>query len=241
MSTKEKLLIYSPVFNDFETLPLVLDEISAEKTLSDYDVTVLVLDDGPSEYKILDYPKNVLFYRLPQNLGLGFSLKIAMRLCLSLNFDYLLRIDSDGQHPVSSISGILSKMRDSDFCLTFRENHNQGFQLSAFLKTIVKFFYSVSIKCLTKVYYKDVNSGMFALNKKACKRLLPFEFYVYPEPQLIALAHLSKLSISEYEIKQAPRLEGASSLGFFSAVKMLYYYFIFVFSLFFRRKKRLLC
>tara|TARA_A100001011_G_C14256647_1_gene820373 strand:+ start:555 stop:1280 length:726 start_codon:yes stop_codon:yes gene_type:complete len=241
MSTKKKLLIYIPVFNDFQTLPFVLDEILAEKTLSDFDVTLLVLDDGSSDYRNLDYDKAVLFYRLSQNLGLGFSLKIAMRLCLSLNFDYLLRIDADGQHPVSSISGLLSQLKDNDFCLTYRKNHNARVRLSSFLKTIVKSFYSFSIKWLTNVYYKDVNSGMFALSQKACRKLSSFEFHVYPEPQLIALAHLSKLSVSEYEIEQETRLEGVSSLGLFSALKMIYYYLIFVFSLFFRRNKGRLC
>ena len=41
---------------------------------------------------------------------------------LSFNFEYLIRLDSDGQHPAHAIGDMINALKKSDVCITYRKN-----------------------------------------------------------------------------------------------------------------------
>ncbi|NOX90520.1 MAG: glycosyltransferase family 2 protein [Calditrichaeota bacterium] len=107
MTIKYDIVI--PAFNAQKTLPVVLNEI---QKLSIKPDTVFVVDDGSKDQTGAEAQRfsNVKVMRLTKNQGKGLALRAGIQQFLKKNgTDFLLLMDADGQHPVTSIPEFLQK------------------------------------------------------------------------------------------------------------------------------------
>ena len=92
-----KTLIFIPTFNDHEHL----DEIVAALHALSPNYRSLIIDDGSSPPIEVDGFKDLaMACRIPTNVGIGVATMLAVEHACRTNYDYLVRVDGDGPHPV---------------------------------------------------------------------------------------------------------------------------------------------
>jgi len=223
-----KALIFVPTFNDTELLGEIVDGV---KRLSDR-YAVLVLDDGSHSARqpaIEDL--DCLLFRLPDNLGLGTCTHIAFDHALRHDYQAVVRIDADGQHPLERIPDLLAPLEkgDADVVVGCRINHGESAGPTALLRRLVKAYFGTVAKLMTRgAAPRDVNTGFFAMNRRAIATMNQNIFERFPEPQLFILACRENLRLTEVPIEQVEREFGTSTLNLIQAVAMLYRFNMFV-------------
>lgn len=226
----DKVLVFVPTLNDVEHLAAIIDEINE----LDGAFTVLVLDDGSAvPVRPMLNRSHCLYFRLPANFGLGVCTHIAFDHALRGNYHAIVRVDSDGQHPVEMIPALLSKLTagEADVVVASRINRNQGSGLRFVMSRIVRGFISATARLLTKGEVpSDVNSGFFAANPRAMEVLNSHQLERFPEPQMYILACRHGLRVAEVSVDQMARKHGSSTITFGHALRIVYRFSIFVLS-----------
>src|SRR5205807_20419 len=103
----KKLLVLIPAFNEEGAIGSVVDEVRAVLP----DVSVLVVDDASTDSTIeAGRRAGARILPLPHHLGLGGCVQAGYRLAYQLGYDYVIRVDGDGQHDPRYIPDILAAL-----------------------------------------------------------------------------------------------------------------------------------
>jgi glycosyltransferase involved in cell wall biosynthesis len=223
----QKTLVFIPTFNDVATLPTIIEDVLA----LDDNYVPLVIDDGSSpRLQSSTLPRGCLLFSLPGNMGLGMCTHIALDHAVRHGYGALVRVDSDGQHPVAMVPELLAQIRDgsADLVVGTRKNHSDGSGIGNLLRNLVKSYFSTIAAWITRGGVpSDVNSGFFALNHEAIVKLSLATLERFPEPQMLILAHAAGLRITEMPIFQASRQHGKTTLSFSQAARLIYRFSVF--------------
>jgi len=194
---------------------------------------ILIIDDGSNSEHINNSNENQIYLcRLESNYGLGFCTHIAIDFMIENNYDILIRVDADGQHPIEKIPSLIKPLieEESDFAVGRRINHEGDKFFS--LKKIVKKYYNFISSLMTKGRSpSDVNSGFFAINIKSANYLNEKCLERYPEPEIYIHLCRSSFFLKEIDIMQNKRITKHSTLNFIQAIRMFYRFNIFIFTL----------
>ncbi|UCE89123.1 MAG: glycosyltransferase family 2 protein [Pseudomonadota bacterium] len=230
--SRQKILVFIPTYNDFGVLNAIIDDVS--DTLP--DARVLVVDDGSHRQARIDRP--VLYVRLPFNLGLGASTHIAMDYALDNDYDILLRVDADGQHPVSEAARLVDSLQEgADVVVASRENRDAGRGLRNVLSRIVRRYLYYAARITTaKAIPLDINSGFMAMSSKAMQTINEMELERYPEPQIVMFAAESDLHVREVGVTQKQRQQGVSTLGLWAAMRLVFRVTVYAMLILVRKK-----
>ena len=211
-----KILLVIPAYNEEKSIVSVADD--AKKYGYDY----VVVNDGSTD-KTLEICKehslNVL--DLPRNLGIGGAVQAGHKYAYRNGYDIDIQIDGDGQHDISSIPALIREIENgADLAIGSRFlEKTDGFQSTAMRRFGIKWL-SGLIYLLYRKKITDPTSGLRASGRKA-QRLFCMSYPVdYPEPESIAEALNSGLTIVEAPVNMRERSEGKSSIG---AVSSVYY------------------
>lgn len=223
----EKTLIFIPTFNDLVLLPSIIKGVQA----LDDSFVPLIIDDGSSpQLQGSTLPEGCFLFSLPDNLGLGTCTHIALDHALKFGYKALIRIDSDGQHPLEMIPEMLLPLQNdkADVVVGTRENHSEGSGIGIFFRNLVKSYFTFIAIWLTRGGVPtDVNSGFFALNQKAMIAVNSSTLERFPEPQMLILAHSTGLRITEISITQSSRQYGTTTLSVLQAARLIYRFSVF--------------
>jgi glycosyltransferase involved in cell wall biosynthesis len=226
----DRVLVFMPTLNDSEHLAAIIEEIGALNEA----LTVLVLDDGSTEpVKPNLSGSDCLHFRLPTNFGLGVCTHIAFDHALRGGYRAIIRLDSDGQHPVAMIPELLAKLdtEETDIVVASRKNRNHGSGWRFVLGRVVRGHISTMARLLTNGGVPDdVNSGFFAANPTAMKVLNNCRLERFPEPQMYILACRRGLWVKEVPVEQMARRHGSSTITFGHALRIVYRFNIFALS-----------
>jgi len=102
MSSKGRVLIGIPVYNEEETVTKVIKEVRRMANASSADV--LVIDDGSTDgttQALVGQPVHVI--RSPENRGYGWAIRHLLSWATQHSFDWLITMDCDEQHEPASI------------------------------------------------------------------------------------------------------------------------------------------
>lgn len=226
----DRLLVFIPTFNDFELLSSLVSEI---KSICP-NATVLVINDGSTtHFDAKRLNGDCLYVALPANFGIGTCTHIAFDHACSHGYDVIVRVDADGEHPISSIRPMLEIIENgaADVVIATRNVPDNGHALSSLLRRLVRSYFSVCARLATgNPALRDVNTGMFALTRDAAQCLNSFELDRYPEPQIFIRASRMKLRVVGVPIDQNRRAYGKSTLGVAAALSMIYRFNILLLS-----------
>ena len=164
---KSDIVVLLPAFNEEQVIGNVLSDIQKEG----YE-NICVIDDGSSDrtYEIAQsHGVNVL--RHPINRGAGAAMQTGIEYVKMTNGQYLLCMDSDGQHAPDDITALINKMYESKADIVignrFMSDANDIPETRKFYNSIANIFTNV----LCKNNYSDTQSGFRLLNRKAIETL----------------------------------------------------------------------
>ncbi|HSW48781.1 MAG TPA: glycosyltransferase family 2 protein [Bryobacteraceae bacterium] len=212
------LLIIVPAFNEQATITGVIRELKQELP----NVGVVVIDDGSADATATlarDAGASVL--ALPYHLGLGGAVQAGYKLAYELGYQYVIRIDADGQHDVRDIPRLFEALRDSgcQMVIGSRFLEDDDHHTSFVRKTGVRFFRAMLRPILGKSV-RDPTSGFVAVNREALQvfsRSFPLE---YPEIEALVVLQRRAFRFLETPVRVRPRMGGKSSI---TALKSVYY------------------
>jgi hypothetical protein len=207
----ERLLVIVPAFNEEGAIRGVVQEVNSVMG----DVEVLVIDDCSTDgTRSVAYSSGAHVLPLPHHLGLGGCVQAGYKLAFELGFDYVIRVDGDGQHDPRGIPVILERLKASGCQMVigsrYLDGKGEGYT-SAARGLGIQLFRAI----LRPILGKDVSdptSGFAGVNREALalfSRSFPLE---YPEIEALVVLQRKRFRFEEVPCHFRPRRTGRSSI-----------------------------
>jgi glycosyltransferase involved in cell wall biosynthesis len=162
---------------------------------------------------------------MPYHLGLGGSVQAGYKLAFELGFEYVIRIDGDGQHDPAEINAVMAALRDSGAEMVIGSRFTRdGVAATSLVRTLgIRFFRLVLWPILGR-RVNDPTSGFVGVNRRALavfSASFPLE---YPEIEALVVLQRKAFRFAEVPCKMRPRRAGRSTITAFRS----FYYIIHV-------------
>ncbi len=212
------LLIIIPAFNEQASIATVLKE--TREALP--GVPLLVIDDCSTDATAsLSRQSGAQVLSLPHHLGLGGAVQAGYKLAYELGYQFVIRIDGDGQHDPRYVPLLFRTLQESGCQMVIGSrflDHDDN-HTSFMRKAGVKFFRSVLRPILGQAV-RDPTSGFVGVNREALQvfsKSFPLE---YPEIEALVVLQRRAFRFVEVPVQMRRRMGGRSSI---TAVKSVYY------------------
>jgi glycosyltransferase involved in cell wall biosynthesis len=214
----KKLLILIPAYNEAGAIAGVVREVQAVYP----DVHILVVDDASGDHTVdVASQAGARVLPMPHHLGLGGCVQAGYRLAFELGYDYVIRVDGDGQHDPRDIPAVLAALErgDCEMVIGSRFADGAGEHSGPVRALGIAFFRAVLRPILGRPVH-DPTSGFVGVNRTALdlfSHSFPLE---YPEIEALVVLQRKRFRFAEVPCKMRPRQAGKSTI---TAVKSLYY------------------
>jgi len=219
-----KILFFIPTFNDQKELSAIVNSLLNQFQ----NARVLVVDDGSTPAIDLDLTyryeaQRACLVRLASNEGLGLATSIAIDYMIQGNFDCLVRLDADGQHPIGEIEGLKEKISSNLADVVWGERINHSFMNTpkAVMGSVSKSFTAWLGRLIFKSHVNDWYTGFFAMNRTAATIAKGAYLERYCEVQLLCIFHQSNLRDITHPIEQLERNHGQSSINWLGGMMIM--------------------
>jgi glycosyltransferase involved in cell wall biosynthesis len=212
------LLVIIPAFNEEGAIGQVVGDV--RKVLP--GVPVLVIDDFSGDGTIAAArAAGASLLPLPHHLGLGGAVQAGYKLAFELGFEYVIRVDGDGQHDARDIPRVLACLKETgcEMVIGSRIDTEDGWRTGRMRWLGIRFFRLVLRPIVGKEVH-DPTSGFVGVNRRALavfSRSFPLD---YPEIEALVVLQRRRFRFEEVPCKMRPRSSGRSSLN---GLKPLYY------------------
>ena len=157
-----------PTYNNHKTLKKVLDSIL------DFTSNIIIVNDGSTDTtnEILKQYSELTQIHHPQNIGKGRALRNGFRKAIEMHFEYVITIDSDGQHFASDIPNFIAAIQNEPNALLIGSRNMTQENVpkkSSFGNKFSNFWF----KFETGIVLEDTQSGFRLYPLK----LIPKQFY----------------------------------------------------------------
>ena len=216
-----KILTLILAYNEEKTIQNVVEE--TKKYLPEADI--LIVNDGSTDNTraILSSRKDVIVLHHPFNMGIGGAIWTGFNYFYRKDYEYLVRIDGDGQHPPSQASKLLEPLlkKEADLVIGSRFIKREGYLSSLGRRGGIKLL-NILGALLLKEKITDNTSGFRAYNREAVNVLIEDYPFDYPEPIEAYLLSKQGFKIKEVSATMRQREGGTSSISLLNS----YYYLI---------------
>jgi hypothetical protein len=215
---QDSLLVIIPAFNEEGAIGPVVSSVREELP----GVPVLVVDDCSTDSTMaVARAAGAQILPLPHHLGLGGSVQAGYKLAYELGFQYVIRVDGDGQHDARDIPRILERLKETgcEMVIGSRMEAEDGWRTGRIRWLGIWFFRMVLRPILGKDVH-DPTSGFVGVNRRALavfSRSFPLE---YPEIEALVVLQRRRFRFEEVPCRMHRRMAGKSSLN---GLKPLYY------------------
>ena len=212
------LLILIPAFNEEAAIGTVVRSVRDAMP----DAPILVVDDSSLDGTVVRAREaGARVLALPHHLGLGGAVQAGYKLAFELGFEYVIRVDGDGQHDPRDIPRILETLRKSGCEMVIGSRYmNTGGEYTSPVRSLgIRFFRTILRPILGKEV-KDPTSGFVGVNRSALQvfsKSFPLE---YPEIEALVVLQRKAFRFAETPCRFRPRLAGRSSI---TPLKSIYY------------------
>jgi glycosyltransferase involved in cell wall biosynthesis len=214
----KRLLVLIPAYNEEGAVAGVVKEVRAAVP----EARILVVDDCSDDSTVAAARRaGARVLELPHHLGLGGCVQAGYRLAFELGFDYVIRVDGDGQHDPRDIPALLEVLeREScEMVIGSRFLAASGAR-SGFIRSLGIVFFRAVLRLILGRPVSDPTSGFVGVNRTALQlfsRTFPLE---YPEIEALVVLQRKRFRFLEVPCRMRPRRTGRSSI---TAVRSLYY------------------
>ena len=210
------LLIIIPAFNEEEAIFGVI--LGIREALP--GVPILVLDDCSQDGTLaLVRASGTDVVSLPHHLGLGGLVQTGYKLAFSLGYQYVIRVDGDGQHDPRDIPLIYHQLRTSGAEMVIGCRSEDGWRTGFVRRLGIQFFRAVLRPILGRPVH-DPTSGFVGVNRAALQVFAGSFPLEYPEIEALVVLQRRKFRFEEVPVRMRPRRTGRTSI---TAFKSLYY------------------
>jgi hypothetical protein len=214
----DSLLVIVPAFNESGAIGNVVTDLHRYVP----GVPVLVIDDCSLDGTVAaarSAGADVL--PLPHHLGLGGAVQAGYKLAFELGYDFVIRVDGDGQHSAADVPRVYEALKNSgcEMVIGSRFVQKNGWKSSVARALGARFFRAVLRPILGQAVH-DPTSGFVGVNRRALQvfaNSFPLE---YPEIEALVVLQRRRFRFLEVPCKMRPRTTGRSSI---TAVKSFYY------------------
>lgn len=210
VATLGRGLLIVPCYNEALSIPRLAEEIKD----AHLGLDLLLINDGSSDETVrVAQSLGLTLIDLPCNLGVGHAVQAGFQYAVNQGYDYLVRIDGDGQHPPSEIHKMIAGalVADADLVVGSRFGGEQTLVSTRMrylgARALARF---LSVICQSKI--SDPTSG-FWLVKKPLFSYFAREFPTdYPEPEALAILRRQGYAFAEVPVQFRVREAGESSI-----------------------------
>ena len=219
-----RTLVFVPAWNEEDNLPAVLDELRAGLP----DAAVLVVDDGSTDATAdvaRAHGAEVLSFG--EHRGLQEGIAAGYAYADAHGFDFVGRVDADGQHPVDELARLLALVEadDADVAVGSRFATGDGYAAYRYEPSPSRRLGTSVLRRAMRAAlgrpFQDATSGMYAANRKAMPALgVP---YTSGAPEVESLLRLREagLRVAEVPVHMRERASGESKLRGSKAVRLV--------------------
>jgi len=208
---EKKILIVIPTYNEGLIIGKVISEINTIfKTANILVIDAYSLDETYNQVK----KNRANIIQIDKIFGISLAIETGILYAYENDYDFLVRIDGDGQHSPSDVKDLL------DFAINIKSDLTIGSRFlnkSEYRPNLLRLYGIRLLRKLIKIFYKteitDCTSGCQILNKKLIKELNNDELFEYSEVGIICKTSLLGMSIQEKFINMKERKTGSSSFN----------------------------
>jgi len=208
------LTIIIPVYNEADSIISFLPEVIKHAKEKSYKL--LLVNDGSIDNSLSvikgirennNFDFEIVSHKL--NKGYGAALKTGI---LNADTDYIITIDADGQHILSDIDKLFSRIKETDADLIV--GSRKGLSSASIIRGIGKNIIRSVAKILMKLPIYDINSGMKIYNTELVKKYLKLtpDTMAFSDVITLTFIHNRDLVIEE-PISINERIAGESTIG----------------------------
>jgi glycosyltransferase involved in cell wall biosynthesis len=217
-------LVFIPAWNEEDNLPAVLDELREGLP----ECEVLVVDDGSTDATAdvaRAHGAEVLSFG--ENRGLRAGIAAGYAYANEHGYEYVGRVDADGQHPVDELTRLLTLVRagHADVAVGSRFATGDGYEAYRYEPSPSRRLGTSVLRRAMRASlghpFHDATSGMYAANRRAMPTLgVP---YTSRAPEVESLLRLREegLRVVEVPVHMRERASGESKLRGSKAVKLV--------------------
>ena len=200
-----ELLVIIPAFNEAAAVGAVVRGVKEVLPA----VPVLVIDDcSVDETVAAAQQSGAEVLALPHHLGLGGCVQAGYKLAYELGYEYVNRLDGDGQHDPRDIPRIFDRLKRSgcEMIIGSRWVEHNGSRTGVVRRLGIAFFRLVLRPILGKPV-RDPTSGFVGVNRSALLvfgKSFPLE---YPEIEALVVLQRKAFRFEEVPCKMRPRTQ----------------------------------
>jgi glycosyltransferase involved in cell wall biosynthesis len=213
-------LILIPAFNEAGAIAGVIQEVRGVMR----EAPILVVDDASSDgTDRIARSAGASVLRLPYHLGLGGVVQAGYILAFELGYEYVIRVDGDGQHDPKYIPALLQALRETKCHMVIGSRYqdgNGGYTNS--VRAIGIWFFRLVLRPILGKPVSDPTSGFVGVNRQALQVFTGSFPLEYPEIEALVVLQRRRFKFQEVPVRMRPRKTGRSTI---TAVKSLYYIF----------------
>jgi len=207
--TNPRLLAALPALNEEQTVGSVIDEVKAQAMVTE----VLVVDDGSADGTgRVARAHGATVLTLPFNVGVGGAMRAAFLYARDHGFDYVVQVDSDGQHDPAQIPLLMSAADEASIVIGARFAGSGDYRVRGPRRWAMKFL-AASLSRVTNAQLTDTTSG-FRLSDRAAIELFSRHYpaeYLGDTVESLVIAARSGLVVAQVPVSMRPRQGGEAS------------------------------
>jgi glycosyltransferase involved in cell wall biosynthesis len=211
-------VVVIPAFNEEGAVAAVVREVQAVAP----GAPVLVIDDCSDDAtRTQAEGAGAEVLTLPHHLGLGGCVQAGYKLAFELGYEYVIRVDGDGQHDPADIPRILETLRSTGVHMVIGSRYvDQNGRATSVTRGLGIFLFRAMLRPILGKPVHDPTSGYVGVNRAALEvfsRSFPLE---YPEIEALVVLQRKRFQFKEIPCRMRPRKAGRSSI---TPVKSVYY------------------
>jgi glycosyltransferase involved in cell wall biosynthesis len=219
-TTLPNVLILIPAYNEQGAIGNVVREVRSVLP----GVSVLVVDDCSDDGTIdVARAAGARVLQAPHHLGLGGCVQAGYRLAFELGYDYVIRVDGDGQHDPRDIPKFIAALEREGCEMVIGSRFLTGKvppRVSGWSRALGIHFFRAVLRPILGRSVTDPTSGFVGVNRRALEvfsRTFPLE---YPEIEALVVLQRRRFRFVEVACNARPRQAGRSTI---TALRSLYY------------------
>jgi glycosyltransferase involved in cell wall biosynthesis len=192
---------------------------------------VLVIDDHSDDATAsVAREAGAMIVRLPVHLGLGGCVQTGYKLAYELGYDYVIRVDGDGQHETKDIPRILDALISTGAEVVIGSRFvEDGGEHTSFARSVGIALFRVILKPILGRTIHDPTSGFVGVNRRALEvfsKIFPLE---YPEIEILVVLQRKRFRFHEVSCRMHPRRTGKSTITPLTSMRYMLHVLLGVF------------